>query len=124
MNSANTEGVSGAAGTSKVVVGRFTYGHDRLVVRQWGEGAALRIGSFCSFAEKITIMLGGNHRTDWITTYPFGHVFEEQFGADPVAGHPSTNGDVVIGDDVWIGHGATVISGVTIGDGAVVALST
>lgn len=121
MISGNAGGTFGAAGPSKISVGRFTYGHDRLTVRQWGEGAELRVGSFCSFAEKITIVLGGNHRSDWVSTYPFGHIFEEQFGSTRATGHPTTNGDVVIGDDVWIGIGATVMSGITIGPGAIVA---
>jgi len=77
----------------------------------------LRIGSFCSLARKVTIFLGGDHRIDWVTTYPFMHFRES---ARHVEGHPRTKGDVVIGNDVWIGYGATILSGVRIGNGAVV----
>ena len=102
-------------------VGRHTYGHDKLTVLSWGEGAKVSIGAFCSVATGVTIMLGGNHRVDWATTYPFGHINRDTLGGEDIKGHPATNGDVVIGNDVWLGNGATIMSGVTIGDGAVVA---
>jgi hypothetical protein len=60
-------------------VGRFTYGHDSISVEQWGEGAPLSIGAFCSIAGDVKIFLGGNHRADWITTFPFGHIYESVF---------------------------------------------
>lgn len=111
----------GLIGKSPITVGRFTYGFENVKVLEWGEGAALRIGSFCSLAGAITVFLGGNHRTDWITTFPFGHVFEDELGGAGIAGHPAGNGDVVIGNDVWIAQGVTIMSGVTVGDGAVLA---
>lgn len=112
---------TGVVGKSQTSVGRFTYGFEHLSIRQWNEGSALKIGAFCSLAEGITIFLGGNHRTDWITTYPFGHIYQDELGGADILGHPSTKGDVVIGNDVWIGSGATIMSGLTIGDGAVLA---
>lgn len=112
---------SGTVGNSPVTIGRFTYGVENLSVRQWGEGAALRIGAFCSIATSVTVFLGGNHRTDWITTFPFGHIFQSELGGAGIVGHPATNGDVVVGNDVWLAHGVTILSGVTIGDGAVLA---
>lgn len=108
-------------GASKVTVGRFTYGTKNLTLREWGEGASLKIGSFCSLASDITVVLGGNHRIDWATTFPFGHIFQETFGSHKAKGHPATNGDIVIGHDVWIGLDVTLMSGVTIGNGAVIA---
>lgn len=111
----------GMMGASPIITGRFTYGVNNVTAYEWGEGAALRVGAFCSFAKNITVLLGGNHRIDWITTYPFGSVFPKELTDVPVPGHPTTAGDVVIGNDVWIGYGATIVSGVTIGDGAVVA---
>ena len=112
--------MNGHIGNSPVTVGRFTYDASKILVLEWGEGAALRIGSFCSIAN-CRIFLGGNHRTDWVSTFPFGHVFQDELGSESQAGHPATKGDVVIGNDVWIGHGAVIMSGVTIGDGAVIA---
>jgi acetyltransferase-like isoleucine patch superfamily enzyme len=77
--------------------------------------------NFCSIATNVHIYLGGNHRTDWITTYPFGHIHKNVFCKFNGIGHPSTKGDVVIGNDVWIGDNVTIMSGVTIGDGVVIA---
>jgi acetyltransferase-like isoleucine patch superfamily enzyme len=106
-------------GNSRISIGRFTYGNEHLSVRQWGEGAALTIGSFCSISSSIHVFLGGDHRTDWSTTFPFGHIFEHELGGTGIPGHPATHGDVTIGNDVWIAHGVTIMSGVTVGDGAV-----
>ena len=113
-----------AVGKSQVRYGNFSYGVEKIKVAQWGEGRDLNIGKFCSFAGGITVFLGGNHRTDWISTYPFGHIHVEVFGSDKVPGHPSSAGDVHIGNDVWVGQSASIVSGVTIGDGAVVAAHT
>lgn len=114
----------GQIGKSNVEIGRYTYGIENLTVRQWGEGANLKIGSFCSLASSISVFLGGNHRTDWITTFPFGHVYQNELGSFDIEGHPSTNGDVIIGSDVWIGAGATIMSGITIGHGAVLSANS
>lgn len=99
---------------------KYSYGLENIRVRHWGEDADVQIGSFCSIADNVEIFLGGNHRTDWVTTYPFGHVNTETFRFHGL-GHPSTKGNVVIGNDVWIGSNATLFSGITIGDGAVIA---
>jgi len=110
-----------STGNSKITVGRFSYGIENVSVMQWGEGACLTIGSFCSISTNVKVFLGGNHRIDWITTFPFGNVFIDELGGKDILGHPATNGDVVIGNDVWLAHGVTIMSGVSIGDGAVVA---
>jgi acetyltransferase-like isoleucine patch superfamily enzyme len=99
----------------KYEVGRGTYGEPQ--IRHWGEPTTLKVGSFCSIAKNVTIFLGGNHRTDWITTYPFSVFWES---AKNISGHPASKGDVIIGHDVWIGEGAVILSGVRIGNGAVI----
>jgi acetyltransferase-like isoleucine patch superfamily enzyme len=104
---------------SNYSVGRFTYG-DPLVL-EWGEGMTLKIGSFCSISASVTIFLGGNHRGDWITTFPFNIIFEE---FSYLKGHPSSNGNVIIGNDVWIAYNTLILSGVTIGDGAIIAANS
>jgi acetyltransferase-like isoleucine patch superfamily enzyme len=103
-----------------VEVGRHTYGHEQIEERHWGEPAALSIGSFCSVADRVVVFLGGNHRTDWVTTYPFPALADRWETARGIEGHPATNGDVRIGNDVWIGSNATILSGVAVGDGAVI----
>lgn len=102
---------------NQYAVGRFTYGIPRVVDFQDRNHGKLVIGSFCSIADNVTILLSGNHRTDWITTYPFNVVMPE---FNQIAGHPLSRGDVVIGNDVWIGMDSLILSGVTIGDGAVI----
>jgi len=100
--------------------GKYTYGTPAIYGGGQNSGS-LFVGAFCSIASGVTIFLGLNHRTDWVSTYPFGHIHQATFNSFDGAGHPSTKGDVVIGNDVWIGDGATIMSGVTIGDGVVVA---
>jgi acetyltransferase-like isoleucine patch superfamily enzyme len=106
-------------------VGDFSYGAP--MIHYWkNRTARLRIGKFCSIAGGVNIFMGGNHRADWVTTYPFGVVLESapiwegQFPLPPSHDYETTNGDVSIGNDVWICQGATILSGVTIGDGAIV----
>ena len=109
---------------SKIVLtGKHSYGTENISIRSWGEGAHLFVGSFCSIALNQTVFLGGNHRTDWATTFPFGHIFNEVFPAGLIngPGHPSTKGHVIIEHDVWIGEGCTILSGIRIGSGSVVA---
>lgn len=121
-----TNALIGKIGASPIYVGPFTYGFDRVDVRQWGGGAGLRIGSFCSIAS-ATIYLDGNHTIGWMTTFPFARIFDDHAFYKQLGGldgiditePPSTNGDVIIGNDVWIGEKVTIMSGVTIGDGAV-----
>lgn len=99
--------------------GKYTYGKTKIYWQN--ENAKLVVGNFCSIAENVNIYLGGNHRTDWITTYPFGHIHQNIFNIFNGQGHPATKGDVIIGNDVWIGNNVTIMSGVTIGDGVVIA---
>lgn len=101
------------------VTGKYTYGNPNIY--SWGEGKKVIIGNFCSIGSNCNIYIGGNHRTDWVTTYPFGHINQNIFNKFNGEGHPASKGDVIIGNDVWIGGNVTIMSGVTIGDGAVIA---
>jgi acetyltransferase-like isoleucine patch superfamily enzyme len=99
-------------------VGEFSYGAPK--VRAWPASGRLTIGRYCSIADGVEIFLGGDHRTDWFTTYPFSDFTELWPEARGLASVAATRGDVVIGADVWIGAGATILSGVTIAPGAVI----
>jgi acetyltransferase-like isoleucine patch superfamily enzyme len=99
--------------------GDHTYGKPK--VRFPESGAKLTIGRYGSIADDVNILLGGNHRMDFVTTYPFGAMpalWPEAAGRNDYA---VSRGDVVIGHDVWLGSGCMIMSGVTIGHGAVVA---
>jgi acetyltransferase-like isoleucine patch superfamily enzyme len=104
-------------------VGNYSYGAPILL---WngphdpGDQPSLKIGKFCSIADGVHIFLGrfGRHTVDFVTTYPLTMVFGGGIGHTQVF-----DGDlgVTIGNDVWLGRSATIMAGVTIGDGAVVA---
>jgi len=97
-------------------IGIGTYGLPE--VHDWQEGSTLKIGAYCSISADVHIFLGGQHRTDWVSTFPFPAFVEEALGIPCYGG---TRGDVVIGSDVWLAWGCTILSGVTVGHGAVVA---
>ena len=100
-------------------VGKWTYGIPE--IKYDHKGGNLEIGAFCSIAGGVQILLGGNHRLDWVTTYPFYVYWESaRFMPSP----PHSKGDVIIKNDVWIGENTTILSGVTIGNGAVIGTSS
>jgi acetyltransferase-like isoleucine patch superfamily enzyme len=101
---------------SSFEIGVGTYGSPHIDFHN--AGATLKIGNYCSIAPRVTILLGGEHHHDWTSNYPFSLLFDE---AKNLPGYPLTKGDVVIGNDVWIGYEALILSGVKIGDGAVIA---
>jgi acetyltransferase-like isoleucine patch superfamily enzyme len=101
--------------------GKYTYGKPNT---KWGGNSKLIVGKFCSIANNVTIYLGGNHKTDWITTYPFGTTgYDFNFNVNE-KGHPFSNGNVIVGNDVWIGDNVTIMSGVLIGDGSIIACNS
>jgi len=99
----------------KYAIGEYTYGTPDIL---FDDGRSnLIIGKYCSIADGVSIMLGGNHRVDWVTTFPLGSFFSDIVSTE---GHPSSKGDVIIGNDVWIGQNSFILSGVKIGNGAVI----
>ncbi|MCR6848078.1 MULTISPECIES: CatB-related O-acetyltransferase [Bacillus] len=102
---------------NKYDIGDYTYSKVGPSIFSWNDETKLKIGKFCSLGEEVVFILGGEHRADWITTYPFNAFFNE--GAH-ITGHPSSKGDIVVGNDVWIGYQSCILSGVTIGNGAII----
>jgi chloramphenicol O-acetyltransferase type B len=98
-------------------IGKGTYGNPKVYPYSCGADATLRVGAFCSIGFGVKIFLGGEHRLDWVTTYPFNVRWKKGRG---IKGHPKTKGDVRIGNDVFIGAETLILSGVNIGDGAVI----
>lgn len=86
-------------------------------------GDRLVIGKFCAIASGTQFIMGpANHRISSVTTYPF-HVFGGAW-AERTPPHLSQlphKGDIVVGNDVWIGRESVILPGVTIGDGAIIA---
>lgn len=84
-------------------------------------GDKLVIGKFCMIASGASfIMNGANHLTQSLSAYPFA-IFGKDW-KDAMEGKSYPNkGDTIIGNDVWIGHKAVIMAGVTIGDGVIIA---
>lgn len=97
-------------------VGVGSYGIPQ--VTEFGDESVLRIGNYTSIAAGVQVLLGGEHRTDWLTTYPFPAMIE---GLEDIKDYAPSKGDVVIGSDCWICTNAVILSGVTVGHGAIVA---
>ena len=82
----------------------------------------LKIGKFCSIACGAKFLFtSGNHAMKSLSTYTFP-IFFEEWGLDPkdIRSAWDNKGDIVIGNDVWIGYEAVIMSGVKIGDGAII----
>ncbi|MDC0296336.1 CatB-related O-acetyltransferase [Akkermansiaceae bacterium] len=104
----------------QLIIGTHTYGINNLDIHRYkGSESKIFIGKYCSLSKNITVITGGNHPLEWISTYPFRANWD--MGGKYEDGMPYSNGDIIIGNDVWIGTGVTILSGVTIGHGAVVA---
>jgi len=98
-------------------IGRWSYGD--FFIHVWDEGPPrtfLHMGSYCSLADRVQVFLGEGHRSNLVTTFPFS-TWE---AGRPLSKGPPSKGDVVIGNDVWIGTEAMIMSGVTVGDGAII----
>jgi acetyltransferase-like isoleucine patch superfamily enzyme len=109
----------------RVVAGKHSYffgGPNVTAYRGDPEHLRVRVGSYTSVAEGTRFLLGGGHRVDWVSTFPF-RVALGLPGAY-MDGHPTAKGDILVGSDVWIGKDAQILGGVTIGHGAVVAASS
>lgn len=113
-----------------IIVGDYTYYDDFESVENFEKnvkyhfdfiGDQLIIGKFCMIASGVTfIMNGANHLTKSITSYPFAIFGEDWKDAMDGKTYP-TKGNTEIGNDVWIGFNSTVMPGISIGDGAIIA---
>lgn len=116
-----------------IIVGDYTYYDDALAPTEFEKnnvlfnypefGDKLIIGKFCSIASGTKFIMGSaNHRLGSVTTYPF-NVFGGSW-QENTPDHMSQlpfKGDIVIGNDVWIGRESIIMPGVKIGDGAIIA---
>lgn len=94
-------------------VGKNTYGPINALM--FNRDSKLIIGNFCSIAPRVSFIVSADHYTNHISSFPFKvKVLGESYEG-------VSKGDIIVDDDVWIGYGATIMSGVHIGQGAVVA---
>ncbi len=116
-----------------IIVGDYTYYDDFEDVYNFEKNVKyhfdfisdkLIIGKFCMIASDVKfIMNGANHLVDAVSTYPFAIFGEDWAGAMDNKTYPH-KGNIVIGNDVWIGYNATIMAGVKIGDGAIIATNS
>ncbi len=112
-NTDNTTIAMNTFSIDSVVVGAYTYGGIRVV--NWNNEKKLMIGSFCSIAQDVIFILDADHYVNHLSSFPF----KTKVIDGSLEG--VSKGDIIIDDDVWIGYGSTILSGVHIGQGAVVA---
>ena len=116
-----------------IIVGDYTYYDDSENVENFEKnvkyhfdfvGDKLIIGKFCMIASDVKfIMNGANHLTNSLTTYPFAIFGNGWENAMEGKSYPK-KGDINIGNDVWIGYNATIMAGINIGDGAIIAANS
>lgn len=117
-----------------IIVGDYTYYDDVNGSDKFEEhvthhyefiGDKLVIGKFCAIGRGIEfIMNGANHRMNSVTTYPFNIMGNGWDKVTPSLEDLPLKGDTVVGNDVWIGQNVTVMPGIHIGDGAIIAANT
>lgn len=97
-----------------ITVGRNTYG--ALNIKHYNKDAKLQIGNYCSIADEVVFLLGGEHDYERITTFPF---YSKVYAHKRIIFPPEMN-DIFVGDDVWIGYRTLILAGVKIGTGCVI----
>lgn len=112
-NAHNQTRVNSIFDQSLVRVGNFTYGTINIV--STNNGSKVTIGHFCSISDNVKFIINNDHPTDHISTYPFkARILHDK-------PESISKGDIIVHDDVWIGINATIMSGVEIGQGAIIA---
>jgi len=99
-----------------------TYFDRNINIISWSDDYSINVGKYCSIGRDCNFFLHANHRPDWITTSSqlWGLVTPEIAEMHMSMGHPACKGDIIIGNDVWIGAKSTIMSGVKIGHGAII----
>ena len=112
-NPHNTSTLSYPVDMNKVTVGINSYGF--INVNSYNVHNKLVIGNYCSIGPNVIFILDADHRINTVSTFPFRvNICGEQYEA-------VSKGDIIVDDDVWIGYGATILSGVHISRGAIIA---
>lgn len=114
INSNNETRVTNLFDSTRVKVGNYTYGKLTVSIFDRNTDTVLEIGDFCSIANNVHFICGGGHYVNHLMTFP---IQKKIFGKDEAL----SKGKIIIEDDVWIGTNVTVLSGVHIHKGAIVA---
>lgn len=112
-NRHNSTNVRNYFDISRVTVGKGTYGD--LYILMHNKNRNVKIGSYCSIAPNVAFIAESDHRIDTVSTFPFKAKCFDRIS------EAISKGDIIIDDDVWIGYGAVILSGVHIKQGAVIA---
>jgi len=113
LNSHNLTSPQKITNLDLIDIGIGTYG--TIDIDSWNNPEEkLIIGKYCSIASEVKFVLGGNHDFSALSTYPFAYLFERELET------ANTKGPIIIKDGVWIGTRVLIISGVSIGKGAVI----
>ena len=101
---------------------RGTYFDRHVNIITWSDQYKVHLGKYNSIGRDCNFFLHANHRADWVTTTSqlLGPVTPEIAEMHMNMGHPTCKGDIKVGNDVWIGATSTIMSGITIGDGAII----
>lgn len=102
--------------------GSGTYFDRNVNILSWSDRYRIYLGKYNSIGRDCNFFLHANHRPDWITTSSqlWGPVTPEVSDLHMTMGHPSCKGDIIVENDVWIGANSTIMSGITIHNGAVI----
>lgn len=110
-------------GEMLVAIDTYSYTGNISIV-EYGDPYSITIGKFCSIADDVSFMLGGNHNLTAFSTFPFQLIFPGHTGLAELGPRyyvtDRNGGKTIIGNDVWIGKDATILSCLNIGDGAVI----
>ena len=93
-------------------VGKATYGN--LNIKVYDKKAKIKIGNYCSIADNVVFLVGGEHDYKRISTFPFQSLIYKQ------KTKKNEKNDIVVDDDVWIGYESLILSGSHIGKGSVI----
>jgi virginiamycin A acetyltransferase len=107
-----------------ISVGEHTYGYPKIYMFSEKNISKLTIGKYCSIAPEVAFLLGGDHRKDWFTTFPYSELPARSRKVAPIIDDIISKSNIYIGNDVWIGYRSIVLSGTTIGDGVIIAAGT
>jgi acetyltransferase-like isoleucine patch superfamily enzyme len=107
------------------VVGRWSYSTSPLKIYRWNWTSKIYIGNFCSIGPEVKIVIGGEHRTDWVSTAQIAadtFNFNDTFlNAQKIKNSRDSRRDLHIENDVWVGAFSIIFSGIKLGNGSVIA---